>query len=238
MGEFNATDPDGDVLTYSLVSGEGGSDNSKFTIDANGVLKTAQILDHESAPLNSIRVQVVDELNASMAGIFTISVTDVNEPPRVGTTVELSVVESEDAQIFSSTWDRTYGGGGDERVADSIITSDGGYLIVGTSDSNKSFDKLENSRGGRDYWVVKLDDLGNKVWDRTFGGSEKDLGNGAVEVTGGGYLIWGSSSSPADGDRTVENKGFSDYWIVRIDADGNKLWTRLMGAIVTIIVMI
>ena len=48
VGEFNATDSDGDVLTYTLVSGEGGSDNSKFTIDANGVLKTAQILDHES----------------------------------------------------------------------------------------------------------------------------------------------------------------------------------------------
>ena len=102
-------------------------------------------------------------------------------------------------------------------------------MIVGTSDSNKSFDKLENSRGGRDYWVVKLDDLGNKVWDRTYGGSEKDLGNGAVEVTGGGYLIWGSSYSPADGDRTVENKGFSDYWIVRIDADGNKLWDKAYG---------
>ena len=50
----------------------------------------------------------------------------------------------------------------DERVADSIRTSDGGYLIVGTSDSNKSFDNLENSRGGRDYWVVKLDDLGQQ----------------------------------------------------------------------------
>ena len=67
VGEFNATDPDGDVLTYSLVREKEDADNSKFTIDANGVLKTAQILDHE-APLNSIRVQVVDELNASMVG--------------------------------------------------------------------------------------------------------------------------------------------------------------------------
>ena len=71
--------------------------------------------------------------------------------------------------------------------------------------------------------------LGNKVWDRTFGGSEKDLCNGAVEVTGGGYLIYGVSFSPVDGDRTVENKGFSDYWIVRIDADGNKLWDKAYG---------
>ena len=46
VGEFNATDPDGDILTYFLVSGEGGADNAKFTIDANGVLKTAQILEH------------------------------------------------------------------------------------------------------------------------------------------------------------------------------------------------
>ena len=121
VGEFNATDPDGDALTYHLASGEGDAGNSKVTIDANGVLKTAQILDHESAPLNSIRVQVVDELNASMVGIFTVSVTDVNEPPRVGSTVELSVVESEDAQIFSSSWDRTLGEAG--RRESQIVSS-------------------------------------------------------------------------------------------------------------------
>ena len=52
-------------------------------------LEAAQILDHEALHSTPSVQQVVDELNASMAGIFTISVTDVNEPPRVGTTVEL-----------------------------------------------------------------------------------------------------------------------------------------------------
>ena len=44
VGEFNATDPDGDILTYSLVNGVGATDNAWFTLETNGTLRTATVL--------------------------------------------------------------------------------------------------------------------------------------------------------------------------------------------------
>ena len=78
VGEFNATDPDEDEISYFLVSGEGDGGNSFFTLDANGTLKTATTFDYESnASAYSIRVQAKDEFNATVEGNFTVTLTDL-----------------------------------------------------------------------------------------------------------------------------------------------------------------
>ena len=81
VGEFNATDPDaGATLTYHLVSGVGDGNNSLFTLETNGTLKTATTFDYESnASTYSIRVQAKDEFNATVEGNFTVTLTDVYE---------------------------------------------------------------------------------------------------------------------------------------------------------------
>ena len=68
MGEFNATDPDGDVITYFLVSGAGDTHNALFTLDPNGTLKVAGALDYETANSLSIRVQAKDDINDTIDG--------------------------------------------------------------------------------------------------------------------------------------------------------------------------
>ena len=73
VGQFNATDPDGDPITYHLVSGEGDADNSLFTLDQNGTLKTAVVLDYETGDSLTIRVQARDELNATVEGNFSVT---------------------------------------------------------------------------------------------------------------------------------------------------------------------
>ena len=92
IGEFNATDPDaGATLTYHLVSGAGDGNNSLFTLDTNGTLKTATIFDYESnASTYSIRVQVRDEFNATMEGNFTVSLMDIYEPSLPNHLVDLN----------------------------------------------------------------------------------------------------------------------------------------------------
>ena len=80
VGEFNATDRDPNtVLTYSLVSGAGDGNNSLFTMESNGSLKTASLLDYESGENLSIRVQVKDEYNATSEEIFTVTLQDLFE---------------------------------------------------------------------------------------------------------------------------------------------------------------
>jgi hypothetical protein len=78
IGEFNATDPDGDAITYHFVNGE--NNNSLFTIDTNGTLKTATTFDYESnASSYIITVQAKDEQNATIEGNFTVTLLNVYE---------------------------------------------------------------------------------------------------------------------------------------------------------------
>ena len=70
----------------------------------------------------------------------------------------------------------------------------------------------------------KVDALGNKVWDKRYGGSGDDECHSVVATTDGGYLLAGESNSTNDGDKSQPSQGKEDYWIVKIDANGSKLW--------------
>ncbi|PSR53950.1 hypothetical protein AHMF7605_10685 [Adhaeribacter arboris] len=134
-------------------------------------------------------------------------------------------------------WDKTYGGKDSDGLTALIPTSDGGYLLGGTSRSNKYGEKSQNSRGVQDYWVVKIDANGNKLWDKTFGGSNSDALSALVATPDGSYLLGGTSASGKEGDKTESNKGNPDvygypaydYWVVKIDEQGNKLWDKTFG---------
>lgn len=128
-------------------------------------------------------------------------------------------------------WDKTYGGLLADYLSDVIQTQDGGYLLGGSSGSGIGGDKSEEFRGGEfgDYWIVKTDSLGNKEWDRTYGGSDSDELSDMVQTSDGGYLLGGESESDVSGEKSEDSKGSSDMWIVKIDSTGNKLWDRTIG---------
>ena len=80
VADFNATDSEANAtLSYSLADGNGSSGNAFFTIDSNGTLRTATVLDHEAHASHSIRVRVSDEHNYSSEGIFIVQVQDMDE---------------------------------------------------------------------------------------------------------------------------------------------------------------
>nr|WKN37078.1 fasciclin domain-containing protein [Tunicatimonas sp. TK19036] len=126
-------------------------------------------------------------------------------------------------------WDKTLGGGKQDFPQRAITTPDGGYLVIGYSESNISGDKSENSKGGSDYWLIKVDAQGNKLWDKTIGGREGDYLYNVLATSDGGYLLGGASISGVSGDKSEPNKGSSDYWVVKVDASGNKLWDKTIG---------
>ena len=111
------------------------------------------------------------------------------------------------AQIL---WQNTIGGNTFDNVEDVINTSDGGFLIIGVSESNISGDKTENSRGSSDYWIVKTNNLGVVLWDKTFGGSGEDFPVSAIETSDGGFVIVGDSNSNMSGDKSENSNGGSD----------------------------
>lgn len=126
-------------------------------------------------------------------------------------------------------WDKTYGGNASDVPRDIIQTVDGGYLVGGYSKSNISGDKTEDSRGDYDYWVLKLDNIGNLVWQKTIGGSAIDYPRNVKQLTDGTYLIAGWSYSNISGDKTQNGNGASDYWLVNLDASGSILSQNSIG---------
>jgi RHS repeat-associated protein len=125
-------------------------------------------------------------------------------------------------------WDKRYGGGRDDHLYDFKPTSDGGYIAVGWSNSDIGFDKSNNIIGMKDYWVVKLDANGNKIWDVTIGGERDDELKSVIEVDDG-YLLGGSSASAPSGMKTAPHFGGHDYWLVKIDFAGNMMWDQTYG---------
>ncbi len=129
----------------------------------------------------------------------------------------------------NSIWDKTYGGTGRDILRTAIAIPRGGYLLGGDSEANASGDKSENSRGASDYWIVKIDNQGNKVWDRTIGGAGDDLLYSIITTNDGGWLLGGLSTSDASGEKSENGKGSVDFWIVKIDSFGNIVWDKTIG---------
>lgn len=123
-----------------------------------------------------------------------------------------------------------YGGSGLDFPETIIQTTDGGYIMVSVSNSSVSGDVTEANKGGDDWWVVKLDATGAITWQKLYGGTGGERTPYIVQTTDGGYIVAGGTASSASGDVTGTNKGNSDWWILRLDSSGNKLWDRLYGS--------
>ena len=126
-------------------------------------------------------------------------------------------------------WDKTYGGTGWETLQSAFKTEDGGFLLIGSSDSpSDGRDVTQQARGAEDYWIVRIDSLGAKLWDKRYGGDSTDRCYKAIQNTEG-YLLIGASLSGKTGDKTGDNKGNFDFWLVQIAPDGTKRWEKTYG---------
>ena len=103
VGQFTATDPDANsTLSFSLVDGNGSAHNSKFSVDTNGTLRTAIILDFESnVTVYHVRARVADEFNATLEGNFTISLLNAL-PPFIRTIENITSTEQK-ITLFGET---------------------------------------------------------------------------------------------------------------------------------------
>jgi len=111
-------------------------------------------------------------------------------------------------------WTKTIGGKNDDAGLSLIQTSDGGYAIAG---STKFFGAVFS-----DVYVVKLDAKGNLQWTKTIGGPGGEVGFSLIQTSDGGYAIAGYTNSFGAGDW--------DFYVVKLDANGNLQWTKTTGA--------
>ena len=130
----------------------------------------------------------------------------------------------------SSISQSSFGGDDNDILRCIVPTADGGLILAGKSESDAYGTKTENSRGGYDYWLVKLDTLGEVQWDKTLGGSEDEELTTVIQTSSGGYLVCGHSNSPASGDKSESTSLWSsDWWVVLLDSAGAMVWEKTIG---------
>jgi hypothetical protein len=106
-----------------------------------------------------------------------------------------------------------YGKGGTQTAGNVALTPDGGYILVGTSDSYGN---------GKDMLVVKTDKYGNEEWSKVLGGAGDDEGKWVIVTPDNGYVISGSKAENASPLNT-------DVWIVKLNSEGQEVWSKVYG---------
>lgn len=109
------------------------------------------------------------------------------------------------------TWQKNYGGAGIEEGYCVDQTTNGGYVVVGMSDSYGN---------GYQVYLVKTDSLGDTLWTSTYGGTGLERGYSVQQTTDGGYIITGSTNSFGNGDQ---------MYLIKADSLGDTLWTKVYG---------
>lgn len=122
-------------------------------------------------------------------------------------------------------WDKSFGGTSNDFAYDIIQTTDGGYLVSGSSDSI-NFNSSDN-HGEYDALVVRLNASGNLVWQKSYGGSSYDWGGTILPTPDGNYILCLGTAS-VNGNIT-SNHGAYDGWIVKIDSNGTIIWQKTYG---------
>jgi hypothetical protein len=130
----------------------------------------------------------------------------------------------------SIEWQRCYGSTENEEARCIKATSDGGFIMTGTSTSDFAFEQngdVMGHHGSHDWWVVKIDSQSNIEWAECLGGSNQDMSFSVVETSSGDFIVVGKSDSE-DFDVSM-SYGCSDLWVVKLDENGIVIWEKSFG---------
>ncbi len=126
----------------------------------------------------------------------------------------LSLSPSVFAGAPDTLWTRTYGGANDDFGYSVQQTSDGGFIIAGSSNSFSEFDN-------HNVYLIRTNESGDTLWTRTYGGNSSELGQSVLETSDGGFIITGKTSSIGAGKE--------DVYLIRTDSNGDTLWSKTFG---------
>ncbi len=129
--------------------------------------------------------------------------------------------ESDDVNVWlikideygNEIWNKTYGRKGYDYGYD-VISIEDGYLIIGETSSFYFEEKF------RDLWLLKIDKEGNEIWNKTYGFYGHERGCKIIKEEDG-YLLVGTTDSIS--------AGYDDFWLIKIDKEGNEIWNKTYG---------
>mgnify|MGYP001396811969 FL=1 len=222
------------LLGYSMSndgdasSNEGFHDNWVILIDSKGDIiweKSYGFSGHDHA-YNIIKTK---DGNLFFNGFLDVTASrGLGSTKKVGKSIKHGVGEFWCHKIDlggNILWRKYFGGTNNDRSYDSVETSDGDFLIVGSSESNDI--DISSPKGSYDIWVIKLSSNGDLLWERSYGGSKYETANSIMQSADKKIHILGSTLS---NDKNISfQMGSSDFWLLTIDSDGNLLSEQTFG---------
>ena len=132
-------------------------------------------------------------------------------------------------------WQKLLGGTDEDRAFCIEETSDGGFIVTGSSNSSNTGTLTGvTSNGMTDVWIFKLDSNGNTVWQKLLGGNSEESSFSVRQLNDGNYIVSATSNSSNSGTLTgLTNNGEGDLWIMKLDPNGNIIWQNLYGGSLT-----
>lgn len=132
------------------------------------------------------------------------------------------------AQAPSIAWQKTFGGPGNDIMQDIYPTADGNYIMLGLADSLGG-DVTCSLKGKHDSWVIKMAPDSSILWQKCYGGSveEGNPNSKIIQTSDGGYLF--QTESWSDDFDVTGHHGSSDAWTVKLDTNGEIVWSRSFG---------
>ena len=170
-----------------------------------------------------INLQILLKLSFIFTGIF---LTSCNNDDSNNTDDDQLPVSELTGEIV---WSKTYGGTNVDAASSVIRTSEGGFIVVGSTSSIDGDITTGRSGEDSDIWIIKIDANGEKIWDKSYGGSDNERANSINTTNDGNYIISGYATSN-DGDiGEGDSNGFQDYWVLKINSNGDLLWEKNFG---------
>lgn len=130
------------------------------------------------------------------------------------------------SQRFEIEFQQCYGGSDGESGTNIYMLPDSSFIIFGSTSSNDGTVSLNH--GGNDFWLLKTDNSGVLIWEKTFGGSDTENRRNMKITSEGNFVLFGYTYSN-NGD-VSGNHGGADYWVMKSDSQGNLIWQRCLGS--------
>ncbi|MBW3523739.1 T9SS type A sorting domain-containing protein [Chryseobacterium sp. NKUCC03_KSP] len=120
-------------------------------------------------------------------------------------------------------WEKYFSGQNHDFLSATVATQEGGFLLAGTSHSGMGLDKKEASKGGADIWLIRINEFGDELWQKTLGSAQDEEARSVIQTADFGFMVAGNVQNAANGF------GSKDVTVTRLDKNGKVLSELILG---------
>jgi hypothetical protein len=126
-------------------------------------------------------------------------------------------------QQGEEVWEKYFSGQNHDFLSATVATQEGGFLLCGTSFSGKGLDKKEDAKGGSDFWLIRINEFGDELWQKTLGTAQDEEAKAVIQTTDFGFFVAGNTQNAPKG------YGSKDFIVSKLDKNGKELSQIILG---------